>query len=154
MNMAKRGFTLVELLVVIAIIGLLSTVAVVALNGARSGARDAKRKADLRQISQAIELYSDANGSLPRYSIGWCTYISNPSNGYGVGFQSDIAPYLAKTPLDPTKANQVGDYLYQNRDNVTKYAICANLEKATGQSYDYSACDGGTVYNYCLIPNG
>jgi prepilin-type N-terminal cleavage/methylation domain-containing protein len=41
--MRRRAFTLVELLVVIAIIGLLSTVAVVSLAGARSKARDVKR---------------------------------------------------------------------------------------------------------------
>ncbi|MCF7795467.1 type II secretion system GspH family protein, partial [Patescibacteria group bacterium] len=38
----KKGFTLIELLVVISIIGLLSTISVVALNGARKKGRDAK----------------------------------------------------------------------------------------------------------------
>jgi prepilin-type N-terminal cleavage/methylation domain-containing protein len=38
--MPRRAFTLVELLVVISIIGLLSTVAVVALGSTRSGAHN------------------------------------------------------------------------------------------------------------------
>lgn len=52
-----RGFTLVELLVVIAIIGLLSTLAVVALNTARAKARDAKRVSDIKSIQKGLELY-------------------------------------------------------------------------------------------------
>ena len=57
------AFTLIELLVVIAIIGLLSTLAVVALNSARQKSRDSKRVADVKQIQTALELYfADQNG--------------------------------------------------------------------------------------------
>src|SRR3990167_6562499 len=63
MTNGKRGFTLIELLVVIAIIGLLSTLAVVALNSARQKSRDSKRVADVKQIQTALELYlADQNG--------------------------------------------------------------------------------------------
>lgn len=51
------GFTLIELLVVIAIIGLLSTLAVVALNSARLKSRDARRIADINAIQQGLELF-------------------------------------------------------------------------------------------------
>src|SRR3989344_3413947 len=61
----RKGFTLIELLVVIAIIGLLSTLAVVALNNARLKARDAKRVADIKQIQTALELYYQENTAYP-----------------------------------------------------------------------------------------
>ncbi|MDP1615274.1 MAG: type II secretion system protein [Methylococcales bacterium] len=59
----NRGFTLIELLVVIAIIGLLATIILVSLNASRTKARDARARGDLRQITNAMALFYDANGA-------------------------------------------------------------------------------------------
>lgn len=62
---AERGFTLIELLVVIAIVGLLSSVIILGLNSARMKARNAKRLADVTQLSSALELYFNHNNVYP-----------------------------------------------------------------------------------------
>jgi general secretion pathway protein G len=65
MKKNKKGFTLIELLVVIAIIGLLSTMAVVALNSARAKSRDAKRVSDIKQVQAALEMYMNDESHYP-----------------------------------------------------------------------------------------
>jgi len=59
------GFTLIELLVVIAIIGVLSTLAVVGFSSARTKAREAVTKSDLRALAGAINLLAADTGKWP-----------------------------------------------------------------------------------------
>lgn len=61
----SRGFTLIELLVVISIISLLSSIVLMSVNSARAKARDARKQADFRAISTALQLFFDKNGKMP-----------------------------------------------------------------------------------------
>lgn len=58
-NIKNKGFTLIELLIVVLIISILAGLLVAVINpsGIRSKARDSQRKADLRKIQSALELY-------------------------------------------------------------------------------------------------
>jgi type II secretion system protein G len=64
---AKRGFTLIELLIVIVIIGILAGIVVgVVGTSANNKAQDAKRKALVHEVQNALEqYYLDNNSTYP-----------------------------------------------------------------------------------------
>jgi len=61
----KKGFTLIEVLVVVAVIGILASMILVGLGGARAQGRDARRISDLRSIQGALELHFIRHGRYP-----------------------------------------------------------------------------------------
>ncbi|MFA6252568.1 MAG: prepilin-type N-terminal cleavage/methylation domain-containing protein [Candidatus Paceibacterota bacterium] len=63
----NKAFTLIELLVVIVIVGILASIIIVSTINAQNSANDAKRKADINQISKAILMYKIGN---PNTSLG------------------------------------------------------------------------------------
>lgn len=60
----SKGFTLIELLVVIAIIGILSTIAMTSLSGARKKAKDASFKSSASSTVAAAVLCCDSGSTL------------------------------------------------------------------------------------------
>ncbi len=61
----SRGFTLIELLVVISIIGMLSSVVLASMNGARQLAMIARAQSELAQLRNAIAMMSGDTGLWP-----------------------------------------------------------------------------------------
>lgn len=100
----QKGFTLIELLVVIAIIGLLSTLAIVALNSARTKSRDAKRVSDIKQVQTALELYFADQDSYPvgtNLALGSANYdVLDSTNGFDSAANGTV--YMGLVPSAPT----------------------------------------------------
>jgi len=139
---AKKGFTLIELLVVISIISLLATLAVTALNNARVKSRDARRKADIKQISTALDLNYDKHGAYTQpercctdtsVGCGGCgCAVTNYPNGTDWDTNCDLRDlitdgFMGKLPKDPLN-NSSYFYSYEPEDQNQTLSLCARLE--------------------------
>ena len=131
----KHAFTLIELLVTISIIGILMAAGTVYFTNAQQKGRDSKRKADLKSIQQALELYYNTNGEYPPTT---CSPGAAGSAGCNVANQLGVylvPTYISKLPNDPLYA---GDsyWVQYNYDKysgppcnvVNKYRLWAWLE--------------------------
>jgi type II secretion system protein G len=135
-----NGFTLIELLVVIAITGIIISLSLFGIQGARESARDARRKSDLEQIRSGLEIYkSDCN----EYPASLGTSLVGPTTG-PTGCKSNT--YIETVPTDPDSNRH---YVYF-QISTYRYVICTSLEKIPSP-IDITNCPsgcGGTGCNF------
>jgi prepilin-type N-terminal cleavage/methylation domain-containing protein len=131
---SKKGFTLVELLVVIAIIGILATLILLQLGGARARARDTQRISHVNQIQGALELYWEDFGSYPDDldDLGGAGYFQGTS-----------------IPKDPVSGDNYGYVTSSATDPIIGYHLWAVLEQnanALKSDADIDSSGGGNGY--------
>ena len=136
----NRGFTLIELLVVIAIIGMLSSVVLASMNTARKKARDARRMADAKSLTTALELcyettYPASLTAQPIASV-LSSLVSNDC--------------ISKLPVDPSQTGTSG-YYYASSDPINGYAIRITREKS-GVCQLKEGAGSGTVWPVATVP--
>jgi prepilin-type N-terminal cleavage/methylation domain-containing protein len=117
----QSGFTLIELLVVTTIIIVLSTIGLVSFQRATQNSRNAKRRADMETVRQALVLYRTDNGAYPlTNAFSWTT-------------MAPIQDYISATSYaDPQND---APYTYAYTSNGTTFEVCAYLEPDPGEEY-------------------
>ena len=112
----KTGFTLVELLVVMAIIAILTVITLGSFTESQKKSRDGARKANLKSLSEAINLYYADTGSFP----------SEASVTFGGELKRGTTIYMKKIPSEETSG--VSNLDYQVSTTGKSFRVYTNLE--------------------------
>ena len=128
MNM-KKGFTLIELLVVIAIIGILATLVIVQLGGARGKARNGQAKSDAVEAGKAVEAFKNDDAAGDKVITSGTTAVT---------------PGTVDTLNVVTGANFLA--VFTGTQSVTGLTYAVKIAKTPAAAYTYSYQAGtGTV---------
>jgi len=137
----KKGFTLIELLIVVLVISILSGFVIVQMIGAANSAKDAKRKADIDVIKNALVSYRAEHYSTGPVQVTQCNIGSGCTN-----LDSALQSFLGTAPKDPNGTS----YNYQTNADGSTCTITAVL--SNGSAYQYSCATDS--YNNVQVING
>ena len=157
----RSGFTLVELLIVIVIIGILASIGLGSFNTAQMKSRDSKRKTNLQQIANALEIYYNDKGVYPASTtaglIKGCGLNALEDCTWGESAFSNTSTnttYMVKLPTDPLDKKY--NYYYTTFKKLginVGYKLYARLENTQDNEIDPDIvtqsrdCDNvGTTY--------
>ena len=142
------GFTLIELMVVVTIIGVIMSAGITTYTQTQKQSRDARRRADVKAFSQAIEQYYLDNGQYPNL------YGVSNSTSWQSGAELRIGSFFPNfaSSLDPINNDTYRYILLSTQRNrsysgvpavnpQTRYCVYARLEVENGNCTGYISDD-------------
>jgi prepilin-type N-terminal cleavage/methylation domain-containing protein len=121
MRKRKKGFTLIELMIVIAIIAILAAVLVPNFMRAREASRLTACKSNLKNISTAVETYSNDWDGLYPGGTGGINSVEEIKSGGANGLGALQDDYIQKPTKCPTAK---GNYYFSQSQSVRYWIYC------------------------------
>lgn len=125
----RRAFTVLEILIVLAVFGLLATLAVISLNGARASMRDAQRLSDVSVLRAAMSQYWLDKATFPEsggVDLGQGDAQVFGSAGFAASADASQTLYLQRVPTGPRS----GEF-YHYQGGANGYSIRFKTETKT-----------------------
>ena len=140
----QSGFTLIEILIVMVIIGILATLGAGSFQSSQIKGRDARRKSDLKQIVNSLEVYYNDRKTYPLGSdglIAGCAGLTPCSWGEQFSDENDTI-YMVVLPSDPKSSLS-----YHYESDGTSYQLYARLENNLDMAVPKDAQDASQVFS-------
>jgi general secretion pathway protein G len=163
----KNGFTLIELLVVVLIISILSGLLLTVINptGVRRKTRDSQRKADLKKVQAALELYYADYRQYPDTATAWQRIGLAASSSNQALANNVNGNYINTVPRDPKglegdatyqasfSCGGAYDYSYKTSTGGGSYVLTASMEVSTSASDSLCSNVNNTSLLSCSAAN-
>ena len=152
----SKGFTLIELMIAISVVAVLATIGMVMYSSTQKTSRDAKRKADMRDIKEAMYTRKSNTGSFCIPAVA-CTISSNayyPIDAFYSGYPTGgippiLASYFKSSPADPLGAT-AGYYYGLRITGDSTFEVYGRLENTPTGTAECTPPTDAYNYNYCI----
>lgn len=169
----KQAFSLIELMVVISIIAVLAAMGVANFAAAIKKSRDAVRKSELAELTQALMMFRADWGSYPNNNGISLVPLRAPTTELSYtesdGSKHELVPeYIRFMPIDEVRVDKPDNvqYTYQCMKAVSvpssgttyqrcvDFSVCAYLEvpqvSGANANADASSCTGSSCEWFCM----
>ncbi len=151
-SLPRMAFTMIELLVVIAVIGILASLLLPALNGAKERGKRAVCQSNLRQCGMAVNLYADEHNRYPT-SFRWIRAGRGDPNPKGSAlsiWNALILPYLNNNLEVFNCPSFPAFFRWTTNSSAMGYMYPTNIEGNRPFCYAMNA-NGVSVANWGLV---